>query len=112
MGAHAGAGTSAPIKDGEQTTTPPVHETCAEQAAELWPHLLRGAVAARVREVVQWGVRGTLHFPAAALDAVPAIRGVQVAYGEPDIARILADQAVAELRGVTPVVLRPGAGAR
>jgi hypothetical protein len=52
-----------PIAEGEETASPPIHEACAAEALRDCPHLLEGAVAARVERPEPWGIAGMLHDP-------------------------------------------------
>ncbi|WP_050373468.1 hypothetical protein [Streptomyces acidiscabies] len=52
-----------PLREGQTTVAPPLHETCALQSLRDCPHLRRGWTAALVGRIGIWGVAGTLHHP-------------------------------------------------
>jgi hypothetical protein len=64
-----------PIAEGEQTASPPIHETCAAEALRDCPYLCEGAVAARVERPEPWGVAGMLHDPASLAPLPSTMRG-------------------------------------
>lgn len=90
-----------PIRDGELTHAAPVCEPCAEKALRDCPPLRRGAVAARVRYPMAWGVAGIL-YDLNTLRPLSKDR-VDVSYTTPLIKSVLAYRAVVSLHECTPV---------
>jgi hypothetical protein len=107
--------TGRPIKDGERTAVPPIHEACAREALRSCPHLMKGSTAALVEYAPDWGVAGILYDPKT-LAALPPAKGGQsldyVPYEDDEgLAWTLAARAVVALYGVEPIdVLELGGG--
>lgn len=104
LGDNSRSGRHGPVKDGEVTSSPPVHLKCTRSVVERWPHLLKGYAAVRVGAALPWGVIGTRYkiarpFPVAEPD--PAT----VSYDNDKIRFVLAHQALVELYGCEPVDL-------
>ncbi|MGK5497252.1 hypothetical protein [Streptomyces sp. URMC 125] len=93
-----------PIGEGERTTAPPVCVPCALIAVRECPHLVKGHVAAWVRDVVPWGVAGIVYSPRT-VQPNPESGLVPAAYGDPYLRWVLAYRAVVALYGCTPVNL-------
>ncbi|KOV87944.1 hypothetical protein [Nocardia sp. NRRL S-836] len=93
---------------GMACTEPPVCVPCVAVSLRLCPALRRGAVAVRVRECEIAGVRGTLYEKGTS--SLVAAEGVNLAYDEPDIRRVVATALIRELRRCTVVPLPQLAG--
>ena len=98
-----------PVREGEKTTSPPVHAPCALEAIQHCPPLRRGYSAALVKYPSTWGVAGIAYHPRT-LKPLPSPKNgqklVQVPYTDEQRLRwILAAREVVELRGVTTVDL-------
>lgn len=96
--------TGCSIGEGERTTSPPVCVPCAHIAVRQCPHLVRGHVAAWVRDVVPWGVAGIVYHPRT-VQPIPGSGLVPAAYDDPYLRWTLAYRAVVALYGCTPVNL-------
>ncbi|MFF0481950.1 hypothetical protein [Streptomyces sp. NPDC004435] len=104
LGDTTRSGLRGPVRDGEITSTPPVHLACALSAVELSPDRLKGLTAARVKAALPWGVIGTRYkiarpFPVAEPDLT------SMSYDNDNIRFMLAQQALVELHGCEPVDL-------
>ncbi|NML55373.1 hypothetical protein HHL19_16515 [Streptomyces sp. R302] len=104
VGASDDSGTVEPIQEGERTENPPVHIACAWESVGHCRYLLEGYTAARVARPVQWGIGGVLHMPSGRA-VVPLPQRVELAHGTRELRWMLAERAVAQLRGVTPIDL-------
>ncbi|MFE7777640.1 hypothetical protein ACFU5O_27825 [Streptomyces sp. NPDC057445] len=96
-----------PIREGEKTAVPPVHEACAAEAVRLCPHLRKGWVAARVEYAPPWGVAGIV-YDSQTLQPLPAERGRELEFvglDDPRLRWTLAARDVVALHGCTPVEL-------
>ncbi|MGW1496844.1 hypothetical protein [Streptomyces sp. NPDC002402] len=96
-----------PVREGEQTAMPPIHEACAAEAIRDCPHLQEGAVAALVEYAPAWGVAGIVHDPRS-LQPLPAEQGKEltfVAHESPLLRWTLAARDVVSLHEVTAVDL-------
>lgn len=78
-----------------RTSNPPVCARCCDLARELCPHLLKGNAVVRVPTVLPWGVYGIR------TEVAGSSPGHTVAYGDPDIHRMIAGQMLVRLEGVT-----------
>ncbi|MFI7352029.1 hypothetical protein ACIBSR_37965 [Streptomyces sp. NPDC049936] len=96
-----------PIVEGEQTTAPPLHESCAAEALRDCPHLRNGAVAARVESPEPWGIAGMLHDPMTLAPRPSAQRGglTLLPYTSHRLVWAVAHLDVVALRGCAPVGL-------
>ncbi|MEU5834022.1 hypothetical protein ABZ820_10090 [Streptomyces diacarni] len=96
-----------PIREGERTASPPVHESCAAESVRDCPHLRRGHVAALVRHFQPWGVAGLLHHPKTLKVRYSGTRDglTFVEFGDPRIRWTLAARDVSTLHGVETVDL-------
>ncbi|TQK42314.1 hypothetical protein FBY35_3693 [Streptomyces sp. SLBN-118] len=96
-----------PIREGEQTAMPPIHETCASEAMRDCPHLREGCVAALVEYAPAWGVADIVHEPKTP-QPLPPEDGAEltfVAYRDPRIRWTLAARDVVVLQGCAAVDL-------
>jgi hypothetical protein len=100
-----------PIREGERTSSPPVHEACAYEAARSGPHLLKGWTAALVKYTPAWGVAGIVHDPRT-LEPIPGPVGPDgkpqleyVAYDDLRIRWTCAVREVVQLLGCEVVAL-------
>jgi hypothetical protein len=95
-----------PIREGEQTAMPPIHEACASEAMRDCPHLREGCVAALVEYAPAWGVAGIVHDPKT-LQPLPPEDGelTFVAYRDPRIRWTLAARDVVALQGCIAIDL-------
>ncbi|MFH8336983.1 hypothetical protein [Streptomyces sp. AM6-12] len=84
-----------------RSAIPPMCAACAELAPRACPVLRDGHITLRVREAELIGVRGTL-YPRPDEPGAPDPDAL-VAYDSPDLAYVVARQAVRELRHVTVV---------
>jgi hypothetical protein len=101
-----GADGGRPIRDGEETASPPVHAACARTAVEYCRPLGRGWSAALVERTPVWGVAGTVYDPRT-LSAVPAPEGRRLhrlPFTDARIRWVLASRLMVTLEGVTPVM--------
>lgn len=100
-----GADGGRPIRDGEETASPPVHAACARTTLEYCRPLSRGWSAAMVERTPVWGVAGTLYDPRT-MTAVPAPGGRRLhrlPFTDTRIPWVLASRLMITLEGVTPV---------
>jgi hypothetical protein len=97
-----------PMHEGERTTAPPIHETCARQAIQDCPHLRGTWTAALVTVTWAWGVAGIMYDR----DTLKPLPGPEedggglehVAYDDSERIRwIIAARDVVSLRGIEPV---------
>ncbi|MBC2879310.1 MULTISPECIES: hypothetical protein [Streptomyces] len=79
------------------TATPPTCMFCAHRALITCDALRRGHLALRVPEAEPVGVRGTVYSPTG-----PPVRQQFVAFTDPAIRWVVAEQLVLELRGAVP----------
>ncbi|MGW3627810.1 hypothetical protein [Streptomyces sp. NPDC000880] len=96
-----------PIAEGEKTTTPPVHESCAAEAVRDCPHLRKGHTASLVEFAPAWGVAGIVYDPKT-LKPLPGDDNdglTFVAYDDPRIRWTLAAREVVALQDCTVVDL-------
>jgi hypothetical protein len=96
-----------PIREGEQTAVPPIHEACAVEAVRDCPHLGDGHVAALVEYAPTWGVAGIVH-DLKTLQPLPAEEGKELTFvgnDDPRIRWTLAARDVVSLHGCTAVDL-------
>ncbi|MFI7103317.1 hypothetical protein ACIBK8_28680 [Streptomyces sp. NPDC050161] len=96
-----------PIREGERTTSPPVHAACAREAVRDCPHLRRGYTLALVRSAPLWGVGGIVHDRTTLRPLSPAGGDPfdQVSFGDPRFRWTLAVRDVVTLHGCTTVAL-------
>ncbi|MFI9339948.1 hypothetical protein ACIG0D_01530 [Streptomyces sp. NPDC052773] len=95
-----------PIREGEQTASPPVHAACARLAVNYCPPLRRGWAAALVSSTPVWGFAGLLYDPLT-LQPLPA-PGRTGLHRVPDtderrLRWLLAARLIVTLENVTPV---------
>ncbi|MDX3384369.1 hypothetical protein PV682_23300 [Streptomyces niveiscabiei] len=95
-----------PLREGQTTIAPPVHETCALQSVRACPHLRRGWTAALVGHASPWGIAGTLHHPDTLAPLSPPRELIPVPYeDEPRLHWLLASREVVALHEVEPIGL-------
>lgn len=102
-------GAAVPIAEGETTTAPPLHPTCAIESIDTCPHLRRGFAAALVQYTPLWGVAGVVYDPVTLAPLpTPGKRPDDLAHvhiGDKRIRWTLANFTVVSLHGITPVSL-------
>ncbi|MFJ4631542.1 hypothetical protein [Streptomyces sp. NPDC088847] len=100
-----GADGGRPIRDGEETASPPVHAACARTTLEYCRPLSRGWSAAMVERTPIWGVAGAMYDPRT-MTAVPPPEGRRlhrVPFSDDRLAWVLASRLMVTLEGATPV---------
>ncbi|MFK0279527.1 hypothetical protein ACIQVL_03500 [Streptomyces sp. NPDC090499] len=100
-------GGARPITEGETTTAPPVHQTCARLAVEHCPPLGRGFAVALVERATLYGIAGVIYDPET-LAPLPRTEARPGELAHVDIASAasrwtLASFTVVSLHGVTAV---------
>ncbi|MFJ2604728.1 hypothetical protein ACIO13_07005 [Streptomyces sp. NPDC087425] len=92
-----------PIGDGERTSSPPLHATCAQLAVQHCPFLRRGWVAALVGYTVDWGVAGTVYDPETLTPLTGRVDEVRY-FSDPVALRwVLAARLIVTLHEIDPV---------
>jgi hypothetical protein len=95
-----------PIREGERTAVPPIHESCAAESLRYCPHLRYGAVAAWVKDALPWGVAGVEYAPLTLAARPPARKGEKltfVPYESPRLRWTIAARDVVSLHDCIPV---------
>ncbi|MFF4836982.1 hypothetical protein [Streptomyces sp. NPDC001315] len=99
-----------PIREGEKTVAPPVHQSCAHEAIAACPHL-RNHAAALVTHTPAWGVAGILYDPNT-LQPLPGPdndgAGLEcISYDDPRIHFTIAAREIILLHDIEEITLNP-----
>ncbi|MEU2720171.1 hypothetical protein [Streptomyces smyrnaeus] len=97
---------SEPIREGEESSSPPVHESCAAEAVRDCPHLRKSHVAALVDAPLFWGVAGLVYDPET-LEPLPSDNDglTHVSFADPQLRWTVAAHAVVTLHDCTAIDL-------
>ncbi|MEU2725713.1 hypothetical protein [Streptomyces smyrnaeus] len=104
---------SEPLQEGEESWSPPVHESCAAEAVRYCPHLRKSHVAALVDAPMFWGVAGLVYDPET-LEPLPGEDDdglTHVSFADPQLRWTVAARVIVTLHGCTPVALDDLVGA-
>ncbi|MBQ1121898.1 hypothetical protein [Streptomyces sp. B15] len=95
------------LREGEESWSPPVHDSCAAEAVRYCPHLRKSHVATLVDTPRFWGVAG-LVYDLQTLEPLPGDSEdglMHISFADPLLRWTIAARVVVTLHGCTPVDL-------